>query len=199
MEGASGRWLARLPQEDFCQATGTPAAFKYESDGRPGIERILGLLATSEAPQADRRTFSSRTALLDAARARWPRQELIRPGGAYRLTPLYDVMSAWPLIGEGPGLLSEHKLKMAMEIRLANALEDEGNPSQPLLSLGKRFGVLDDEGRGMEAIIDKTRRVVADIESTLPPGFPKHVGDAVLRGLERAAMQLAAGPRHVGL
>jgi serine/threonine-protein kinase HipA len=30
-------WIARLPQEDFCQATGWPGALKYENDGGPGI------------------------------------------------------------------------------------------------------------------------------------------------------------------
>ena len=63
------------------------------------------------------------------------------------------------------------------------------------LSLGKRFGVLDDMGRGMDTIIDgliaRTPDVVADIEAGLPTGFPDQVADRVLRGLERAARQLA--------
>lgn len=32
---ADGHWILRLPQEDMCQATGTPAGRKYESDGGP--------------------------------------------------------------------------------------------------------------------------------------------------------------------
>ncbi len=47
-------WIARLPQEDFCQATGTAAERKYESDGGPGLRQCLALLAGSEAQQADR-------------------------------------------------------------------------------------------------------------------------------------------------
>ncbi len=65
------------------------------------------------------------------------------------------------------------------------------------LALGKRFGVLDDEGRDMEAIvedvIERTPRVIADVEAGLPPGFPEHVAGSVLRGLERAASQLGGG------
>jgi serine/threonine protein kinase HipA of HipAB toxin-antitoxin module len=30
---ADGKWFMRLPQEDFCQATATAPALKYESDG----------------------------------------------------------------------------------------------------------------------------------------------------------------------
>ena len=38
-------------------------------------------------------------------------------GGTYRLTPFYDVLSAWPLIGRGAGKLDEHKVKLAMAVR----------------------------------------------------------------------------------
>ena len=33
----SGKWIMRLPQEDFCQALGVPPHLKYESDGGPGL------------------------------------------------------------------------------------------------------------------------------------------------------------------
>jgi len=32
------QWIARLPQEDFCQATGRPPTEKYEADGGPTSE-----------------------------------------------------------------------------------------------------------------------------------------------------------------
>lgn len=148
-DGPSGRWLARLPQEDCCQATGTPPERKYESDGGPGIERIMGLLATSETPAADRRTF-----------------------------------------------LSEHKIRLAMAIRSTNAhwrMKEIGR--RHWLALGKRYGVLGDEGQTMETILDdwiaRTPRLVAEVESSLPAGFPEQIAALVLRGLERAASQLA--------
>ena len=37
---ADGKWFMRLPQEDFCQATATAPALKYESEGGPGIGKI---------------------------------------------------------------------------------------------------------------------------------------------------------------
>ena len=198
-KGPTGPWLARLPQEDFCQATGTPAALKYESDGGPGIEQIMGLLATSETPEPDRRNFLLAQLVFWMLRAPDGHAKnfslSIRPKGAYRLTPLYDVMSAWPLIGEGPGLLSEHKVRLAMAVRSTNAhWKMKEIQRRHWLSLGKRFGVLDDMGRGMDTIIDgliaRTPDVVADIEAGLPTGFPDQVADRVLRGLERAARQL---------
>jgi serine/threonine-protein kinase HipA len=42
-------------------------------------------------------------------------------GGTYRLTPLYDVLSAWPILGRGPNTLDGHKVKLAMAVRGKNA------------------------------------------------------------------------------
>jgi serine/threonine-protein kinase HipA len=36
---ADGSWLVRLPQEDFCQATGTSPLHKYQADGGPESEK----------------------------------------------------------------------------------------------------------------------------------------------------------------
>lgn len=38
------------------------------------------------------------------------------PMGRYRLTPLYDVMSIWPLEGNGPSQFSRHEAKLAMAL-----------------------------------------------------------------------------------
>jgi serine/threonine-protein kinase HipA len=40
-------------------------------------------------------------------------------GGRYRLAPLYDVVSIWPVEGSGPGQWSWHKAKLAMAMAMA--------------------------------------------------------------------------------
>lgn len=40
--------IVRIPQEDFCQVTGTASDRKYESDGGPGIVDIMDLLLGSQ-------------------------------------------------------------------------------------------------------------------------------------------------------
>lgn len=52
-----GRWIARLPQEDFCQALGLPPSRKYEKDGGPGMAACLKLLAGSTDADGDRLSF----------------------------------------------------------------------------------------------------------------------------------------------
>ena len=49
--------LLRLPQEDCCQALSVPPTLKYESDGGPGIERIMRLLRDGDHPAEDQRTL----------------------------------------------------------------------------------------------------------------------------------------------
>ena len=202
LDGPQGRWLARLPQEDFCQATGTPAFRKYEADGGPGIDRIMGLLATSASAQRDRRTFFLAQLLFWMLRAPDGHAKnfslFILPRGAYALTPLYDVMSAWPAIGDAPDKLSAHKARMAMAIRTTNAhWKMKDILPRHWVTLGKRYGVLDDDGRTVETlieeIVERTPHVIASIESTLPEGFPASVSDPILRGLEYGARRLVAG------
>lgn len=50
-------WIMRLPQEDFCQATGTAPGKKYENERGPGIEKIMNILLGSKTPQVDRENF----------------------------------------------------------------------------------------------------------------------------------------------
>jgi serine/threonine-protein kinase HipA len=194
------RWLARLPQEDLCQATATPAMLKYEADGGPGIERIMSVLSTSIRERIDRRTFLITQLLFWMLRAPDGHAKnfslSLLPRGDYHLTPLYDVMSAWPLIGEGNGRLSEHKIKMAMAIRSANAhWKMKEIQRRHWISLGNRYGVLDDEGRTFDTVVDglveRTPDVIAGVASALPPGFPDHVATPILEGLNRSAEMLS--------
>ena len=53
----SGKWILRLPQEDFCQALGVSPAKKYEADGGPGIERLAQVLGGSQNARSDLRTL----------------------------------------------------------------------------------------------------------------------------------------------
>jgi serine/threonine-protein kinase HipA len=44
---AQGQWINRIPQVDFCQASGTAPSLKYEKDGGPGIVQCMALLRGS--------------------------------------------------------------------------------------------------------------------------------------------------------
>lgn len=48
---SDGRWL-RVHQEDLCQALGVPPMNKYQNEGGPSPERIVGLLRDVIRPPA---------------------------------------------------------------------------------------------------------------------------------------------------
>ncbi|MES9830282.1 MAG: type II toxin-antitoxin system HipA family toxin [Candidatus Thiodiazotropha sp.] len=106
--------LYRLPQEDICQALGFPPMRKYQSDGGPGIIDVLGFLNGAIAPYEDRLAFMKAQIvfwLLAAIDGHAKNFSIFLTPGGYKLTPLYDVMSAAPY-PEYP----VQKIKLAMAI-----------------------------------------------------------------------------------
>lgn len=99
---ANKRWIMRLPQEDLCHATGTSYLLKYQADGGPGIDRIMNLLRTSENAFVDRQVFFSCQVLfwlLAAADGHAKNFSIrIHAGGTCALAPIYDVLSAHPIM-----------------------------------------------------------------------------------------------------
>jgi serine/threonine-protein kinase HipA len=200
-EDADGkRWLIRRPQEDMCQATSTPPHLKYESDGGPGVRAITRLLATSREADRDRRTFFQAQVLFWMLRATDGHAKnfsiFLRQGGSYELTPLYDVLSAYPVMGNGLNKLSPFKAKMAMAVRAKNAhwiMRDILR--RHWLAVGAEHGVVTLDGRGAEFVVDdlvaRTPGVVRTVRDKLPEGFPQALADSILEGLQAAADKLA--------
>jgi serine/threonine-protein kinase HipA len=112
------RWhdgvLYRLPQEDICQALGVSPTRKYQSDGGPGIVEVLEFLNGTAAPREDRLRFMKAQSvfwLLAAVDGHAKNFSLFLTPGGFKLTPLYDVMSAAPYPE-----LSAHKIKLSMAV-----------------------------------------------------------------------------------
>lgn len=110
--------LLRLPQEDMCQTFGLPSSVKYESDGGPGIARIMAFLMGSSEALRDRYDFMKFQVfqwLIGATDGHAKNFSVfIQAGGSYRLTPFYDIISAFPVLG-GTGIhISDLKLAMGL-------------------------------------------------------------------------------------
>jgi serine/threonine-protein kinase HipA len=192
--------LIRLPQEDLCQATGVHPEAKYEADGGPGMDRIFGVLDGSINREQDRRDFFKAQLLfwmLCATDGHAKNFSLfLRPGGRYQLTPLYDVLSAYPVLGEGPSRISPFKAKTAMAVRSKNAhWRMRDIQRRHWLALGSRHGVVTEDGRPVQFLIDaiaaRTPQAVAAVRARLPEGFSMEVADSIFGGLQDAANQLA--------
>jgi len=183
-----GDWILRLPQEDMCQATGTPPLRKYETDGGPGMDTVLGWLRTSRRADVDRRNFFLAQLLywlLCATDGHAKNFSIfLLPGGDFQLTPLYDVLSAYPVLGRGANQVPKQRVRLAMAVRAKNPHWRIGEIRfRHWLAVARRHG-LEREFRAMaEFVIERTPAVIDAVGQTLPPGFPPDVFDAIVGGL----------------
>jgi serine/threonine-protein kinase HipA len=109
----------RIHQEDCCQALGIHPGSKYENQGGPGFANIMALLEGSDDPAGDRERFmraACLTYLMAGTDAHAKNFSLLYSRGAQRysmrLSPLYDIASAWPY----PNQIPVQKMKLAMRI-----------------------------------------------------------------------------------
>jgi serine/threonine-protein kinase HipA len=190
-----GSWIVRLPQEDFCQVTGTPGSLKYESDGGPGIAQVMKLLLGSVVSEEDRITFM-RTQILfwllcaiDGHAKNF--SVFLLPESRFRLTPSYDVLSAYPVLGTSKNQLSPKKVKMAMAVSGRNRHYVWGE-------FRRHHWVATAEACGLEtkiddlidAILAQLPQALDQVRAEIPQGFPSLVADSILGGIQESAKKL---------
>ncbi len=187
----SGAWIWRLPQEDLCQATGTSPLHKYESDGGPGIGEILGVLALSTKSREDRRQFFLAQILfwlLQAPDGHAKNFSIhLHPGGAFELTPMYDVMSAYPVLGGKSGQIPGQKVKMAMAVRTPRP---HSKMQEILVRHWLEMARLQGMAEEVQSILDELSAqgpgILTTIGQSLPVGFPAKVAEPILSGMLKA-------------
>jgi len=195
---SSGKWIMRLPQEDFCQALGVPPHLKYESDGGPGLSKLAAVLRGSERAEADLTTLLTSQLLfwLMAAPDGHAKNFSIHllPAGRYALSPLYDVMSIWPIEGGGANQYSLHNAKLAMALlgknkhyRFADVQRRHFN------STATKCFLRADAEEVIESVLARTSGAIEAVAARLPSGFPDRVAETIFAGIKRSAQQLAAG------
>jgi len=180
-------WLARLPQEDFCQALGVAGAMKYESDGGPGVQALLRQLDRSSQAAADKRVFVKTLLafwLMAATDGHAKNFSIfLERGGGFRMTPLYDVLSAWPIIGNGPNQVSPRRAKLAMALRGKNAhYHLHEIRTRHWEALARQSGVPGAFDQ-MVALVLQVPDALDRVAAQLPAGFPEPVFAAIRRGM----------------
>ena len=194
---SDGSWIIRLPQEDMCQATGASPLRKYQSDGGPGIAQIMELLLGSDHAEQDlRRFFKTQLIfwLLAATDGHGKNFSIAHlAGGRYRATPIYDVLSAHPVIGKGKNQIPPQKAKLAMAVR--------GSTHYYLIEkIQRRHWIAQAQQVGLgaaaaeqliEEIIESTEAVIADVSRLLPDNFPMDLAEAIFSGMKKHCIKLA--------
>lgn len=195
----NGEWLMRLPQEDFCQVEGCSPLLKYESDGGPGLKALFNTLRGSENAAADLRTLMASQILFWMLRAPDGHAKnfsiQILAGGKFQLAPLYDVMSAYPVLGKGPNQWSPYQLKLSMALLGKNRHYDMHSVvRRHFNSTAQQLGYGDDAEHVIQELIERTPAVIESVQKILPSGFSTHVAETVLNGLQKAAKKLQTMP-----
>jgi serine/threonine-protein kinase HipA len=197
----AGAWIARLPQEDFCQALGVSPDRKYPSEGGPSMRDGLQVLAAAEHAEEDRATFVLAQLafwLLAATDGHAKNFSLHhRRGARFGLTPLYDVLSAWPIIGAGPHLLPYERAKLAMGLRSTN-MHYRLRDMQPRhwKHLADTCGAsvwprMLQMAEGAEDVLDA-------VEQRLPADFPPRTWRPIAAGVKRHAAQFLRTAKEPG-
>jgi serine/threonine-protein kinase HipA len=193
---SSGRYWLRLMQEDMAQATGTPWHRKYQSDGGPGVVELARILRGSVESQKDLAVlFQSQVLfwMLAATDGHAKNFSLrILPAGRFRLTPLYDVLSAWPVIGRKANELPIEKIRMAMAVPgerphyLWKSIH-----RRHFDSMARKLGLAAQGATLIDEMTAKTSAVITRVQRDLPKGFPQAVLERTLDGLRQSAGILA--------
>ncbi|MBU2958025.1 type II toxin-antitoxin system HipA family toxin [Paracoccus sp. 1_MG-2023] len=179
--------LIRLPQEDFCQALTVPPSRKYQMDGGPGIAEGIALLAGSDDPAANQRTFFRAQALfwlLGATDGHAKNFSIaLRPGG-FRMTPLYDVLSAQKAVDDGQ--IRQNRMRLAMAVD-GHYRINEVVPRHFLQSArAAGYGVALAE-EVLSGILPELEPALERTLADLPDGFPQPLAEAICAGVRRRA------------
>lgn len=182
--------LIRLPQEDFCQALGVPPSQKYQMDGGPGITDGVGLLSGSDRPQEDQRAFFHAQVLfwlLGATDGHAKNFSIaLRPGG-FRMTPLYDVLSAQKAMDDGQ--IRKNRMRLAMSVGGHYRVNEVVPRHFMQAAKAAGFGIALAE----EVLTGVAERIEPALEKTvalMPPDFPKALAQTVADGVRQRAASL---------
>lgn len=184
----------RLPVEDFCQVFGVSIGQKYEEKGGPGIRSILEQLAGSGNALRDRYDFFRTQvvywmlAAIDGHAKNY--SIFLEPRGAYRLTPRYDVLSAYPVMGKRARQLSPHKVKLGMAVwgKSRHYRWSEIRRSH-FEKTGAACGI-PNANKIIDELVVRAPHAVTEVKKALRRGFPAQVAEPIFEGVRRAAVIL---------
>jgi len=180
--------LLRLPQEDCCQALSVTPSRKYESDGGPGIIKIVDFLKGSDTPDADQRTFFKAQIvfwLLGATDGHAKNFSIrLAPGGRFSLTPLYDIISTQPSLDAGQ--ITQNQMKLAMAIGTNRHYAVHTIVGRHFVQTAKNAGLPDKMAADVIAeLADTGAKSIDQSLSALPKGFPEKIAASITGGAKR--------------
>ena len=185
--------LLRLPQEDCCQALGVPSSQKYQNEGGPGAPDIIRLLGASDDPTRDQ------MALLTAQVVFWligatdghakNFSIFLRPGGAFQLTPFYDVLSVQPAVDLGQ--LNRKSFRLAMAAGSSRHYRIDEVLARHFVQTARAGGlgptIIE---QVLVAVRDRARAAADAARSAMPHDFTSEIHDSIRKAIAARLPQL---------
>ena len=196
------RWTAdkrllRVPQEDFCQALSISPTRKYQSEGGPGLVKMLDVLKGSDNPAEDRETLFKAQLffwLIGATDGHAKNFSMfLGPGGSYRLTPLYDVLTAQPSLDARQVQRKQMKLSMSVGTNRHYRIDEiqRRHFVQTATAAGLSKSTI---ARALEEVADRALKALETVEVGLPKDFPASLHASVSKGVRERLDLLTASP-----
>jgi serine/threonine-protein kinase HipA len=179
--------LLRLPQEDMCQALSIPPTLKYQADDGPDNKAIMNLLKASDRPNEDQAAYLKAQIvfwLIGATDGHAKNFSVfLSPGQRFRMTPLYDVLTAQPSVDAGQ--VSEKKFKLAMSAGNANHYRIGDITPRHFLQTADRCGFDSATVTAqIEQLADTARTQAEQVLASLAPPLPDELIGSVLAGID---------------
>jgi serine/threonine-protein kinase HipA len=110
-------------------------------------------------------------------------------------TPMYDVLSAWPIMGNGKNQLAWRNAKLAMALSgknrhydLATIMRRHFNATAAKCGWGENAEDIISE------LLARIEPAIEAVTRQLPAGFPQDVAVAIFEGLRKQAKRLEGQP-----
>jgi serine/threonine-protein kinase HipA len=177
--------LIRLPQEDCCQALSVVPTQKYQNEGGSGISDIMDLLLGSDDPNKDRYDFFKANVLfwlLGATDGHGKNFSVsLLPGGRFRMTPLYDVLTVQPTVDARQ--IERKYFKLAMNFGNSNHYKVANIVGRHIVETGVESGLSRAVVQSLFEELQETSHAIVEVTfNQLPAGFP----EALLSSIDRA-------------
>ncbi len=174
--------ILRVPQEDFLQASGRYSSEKYQQHGGPSMVDCLIFLRQSDDPNADQVAFLKAQIfnwLIAAIDGHAKNYSIFLAGDGFRMTPLYDIISAAP---DHLRQNFRHKdLQMAMAVGNRNHYRlDQIAPRHFDETAARARMALQARRRAFEEMAQQAPGAIARVPSLLPTGFPEKIAEEIL-------------------
>lgn len=174
--------LMRLPQEDCCQALSVPPTRKYQNEGGAGIVAIADLLRGSDDPLGDQLAFLKSQILFWLIGASDGHAKnfsvFLTPGGRFRLTPFYDVLTTQP--GVDARQIRHNQFRLAMAVGNSNHYRILDISGRHFVETARQARLPARMTRdAIRQILEQGPAAFERIEAVLPDDFPETIHASV--------------------